>query len=73
MESMGVNWWGDWDIGDGTIGQRYGATEQRLVYEGMADCLLSVHEYQLDVQGQMQLTDQFLMMHSGTRHLLAMR
>lgn len=53
--------------------QRYGATEQRLVYEGMADCLLSVHEYQLDVQGQMQLTDQFLMMHSGTRHLLAMR
>ena len=26
MEEMGVNWWGDWDIGDGTIGQRYGAT-----------------------------------------------
>lgn len=26
MEAMGVNWWGDWDIGDGTIGQRYGAT-----------------------------------------------
>lgn len=26
MEKMGVNWWGDWDIGDGTIGQRYGAT-----------------------------------------------
>jgi thymidylate synthase len=20
MEEMGVNWWGDWDIGDGTIG-----------------------------------------------------
>ena len=20
MEAMGVNWWGDWDIGDGTIG-----------------------------------------------------
>ena len=29
METMGVNWWGDWDIGDGTIGQRYGATVER--------------------------------------------
>ena len=29
MESMGVSWWGDWDIGDGTIGQRYGATVKR--------------------------------------------
>lgn len=29
MEKMGVNWWGDWDIGDGTIGQRYGATVSR--------------------------------------------
>lgn len=29
MEAMGVNWWGDWDIGDGTIGQRYGATVAR--------------------------------------------
>ena len=29
MEDMGVNWWGDWDIGDGTIGQRYGATVKR--------------------------------------------
>ena len=26
---MGVNWWDDWDIGDGTIGQRYGATVSR--------------------------------------------
>lgn len=24
--SLGVNWWESWDIGDGTIGQRYGAT-----------------------------------------------
>lgn len=23
---LGVNWWGDWDIGDGTIGERYGRT-----------------------------------------------
>ena len=29
MEEMGVNWWGHWDIGDGTIGQRYGATVSR--------------------------------------------
>lgn len=29
MENMGVTWWKDWDIGDGTIGQRYGATVKR--------------------------------------------
>lgn len=29
MCEMGVNWWGQWDIGDGTIGQRYGATVSR--------------------------------------------
>lgn len=29
MEKQGVTWWGDWDIGDGTIGQRYGATVKR--------------------------------------------
>lgn len=29
MEDMGVIWWNDWDIGDGTIGQRYGATVSR--------------------------------------------
>ena len=29
MEEMGVNWWNEWDIGDGTIGQRYGATVSR--------------------------------------------
>lgn len=29
MEKLGVNWWGDWNIGDGTIGQRYGATVSR--------------------------------------------
>jgi thymidylate synthase len=23
---MGITWWDNWDIGDGTIGQRYGAT-----------------------------------------------
>lgn len=26
FEKRGVNWWKDWDIGDGTIGERYGAT-----------------------------------------------
>ncbi len=29
MHEMGVNWWDEWDIGDGTIGQRYGATVAR--------------------------------------------
>lgn len=29
MVKMGVNWWNEWDIGDGTIGQRYGATVDR--------------------------------------------
>lgn len=29
METHGVTWWGEWDIGDGTIGQRYGATVKR--------------------------------------------
>ena len=37
MEEMGVNWWGDWDIGDGTIGQRYGATVSRY---GLIDNLI---------------------------------
>lgn len=29
MKEMGVTWWDEWDIGDGTIGQRYGATVSR--------------------------------------------
>lgn len=29
MCERGVTWWGEWDIGDGTIGQRYGATVDR--------------------------------------------
>ena len=29
MEEWGVTWWNPWDIGDGTIGQRYGATVKR--------------------------------------------
>jgi thymidylate synthase len=26
---MGINWWDEWNVGDGTIGQRYGATVKR--------------------------------------------
>lgn len=26
---MGIKWWDDWNVGDGTIGQRYGATVDR--------------------------------------------
>jgi thymidylate synthase len=29
MREAGVTWWDEWDIGDGTIGQRYGATVDR--------------------------------------------
>lgn len=29
MEERGVTWWNPWDIGNGTIGQRYGATVSR--------------------------------------------
>ena len=29
MKEYGVTWWDPWDIGDGTIGQRYGATVRR--------------------------------------------
>lgn len=34
---MGINWWDEWDVGDGTIGQRYGATIKRY---GLIDKLL---------------------------------
>ena len=39
MEEMKVTWWTPWDIGDGTIGQRYGATVKRydLVNNLIAD------------------------------------
>ncbi len=29
MEDMGVKWWKDWNIGDGTIGHRYGYTVKK--------------------------------------------
>ena len=28
-EKYGIHWWDDWNIGDGTIGQRYGATVRK--------------------------------------------
>lgn len=28
-KELGINWWDNWDIGDETIGQRYGATVKR--------------------------------------------
>jgi thymidylate synthase len=27
--NRGIMWWDEWDIGDGTIGQRYGATVKK--------------------------------------------
>lgn len=29
MEDMGIKWWKDWNIGDGTIGHRYGYTVKK--------------------------------------------
>ena len=29
LRALGIDWWDNWDIGDGTIGQRYGATVRR--------------------------------------------
>lgn len=38
MRDMGVTWWDPWDIGDGTIGQRYGATVKRYdLIHGLID------------------------------------
>lgn len=28
-KELGIHWWDNWDVGDGTIGQRYGATVKR--------------------------------------------
>lgn len=39
-KKMGINWWDNWDIGNGTIGQRYGATVSR--YNLMNNILLSL-------------------------------
>jgi thymidylate synthase len=39
---MGINWWDEWNIGDGTIGQRYGATIKR--YNLMDKLLKSLKE-----------------------------
>ena len=41
MHEMGVNWWDEWDIGDGTIGQRYGATVDRynLIHNLISDII----------------------------------
>lgn len=29
LKSLGVHWWDEWDIGNGSVGQRYGATVKR--------------------------------------------
>lgn len=42
MEEMGVTWWNLWDIGDGTIGQRYGATVKR--YDLLNNLLIDIKE-----------------------------
>jgi thymidylate synthase len=39
---MGINWWDEWNVGDETIGQRYGATVQR--YDLMNKLLKSLKD-----------------------------
>lgn len=41
-KERGINWWNDWDIGDGTIGQRYGATVSK--YDLMNKLLLNLEK-----------------------------
>jgi thymidylate synthase len=38
--NRGITWWNDWDIGDGTIGQRYGSTVSK--YDLMNKLLLNL-------------------------------
>ena len=52
MEKMGVNWWNPWDIGDGTIGQRYGATVRRY---NLIDKLIA--DIQDDPYGRRKIVD----------------
>lgn len=40
--NLGIKWWDDWNIGNGTIGQRYGATIKR--YNLMNNLLKSLKE-----------------------------
>ena len=42
MEEMGVNWWSEWDVGDGTIGKRYGYTVKH--YDLMNRLLTDIKE-----------------------------
>jgi thymidylate synthase len=37
---MGINWWDEWDVGDNTIGQRYGATIKK--YDLMNELLTNL-------------------------------
>ena len=40
--SMGINWWDEWNIGDGTIGQRYGSTVKK--YDLVNNLLLNLEK-----------------------------
>lgn len=42
MREMGVTWWDLWDIGDGTIGKRYGSTVER--YDLLNNLLIDIKE-----------------------------
>ena len=52
MREMGVTWWDPWDIGDGTIGQRYGATVKRydLIHKIIEDIEKNPEHYQFHLE-----------------------
>lgn len=52
MREMGVTWWDQWGLKDGTIGQRYGATVSR--YDLINQL---IHDIQLDPYGRRKIVD----------------
>lgn len=52
MEELGVGWWKPWDIGNGTIGQRYGATVKRY---NLIDNL--INDIQTNPYGRRKIVD----------------
>lgn len=51
---MGINWWDEWNVGDETIGQRYGATIKR--YDLMDNLL---HNLKIDPFGRRHIMNMY--------------
>lgn len=61
--NMGINWWDNWDIGDGTIGQRYGRTVakyqlmDKLLHNLIEDPFSRRHIMNLYQEADLRLTE----------------